>query len=129
MRTGSANLLSWLFLGLGVIPTGILALGYGTLGFVTGIVSLAFGDLEGVVFISWALAGVFGLVSLASGIKRFGYPDFVLRRWEAVGIVCGLGASIPFLYYTWIDALWIRVPVITSAACGLIVAFKGAIKD
>ena len=114
-------------IGLGVVPTGLLTLYLGSMGLFVGVAALAEGDVFGSLMVAWVLAGVFGLVALATASSRFGAGDFGLKRWEVVGVSCGLAACAPFPFLVYHadgfhpSNVYVFAPVSLSAVCALVI--------
>lgn len=119
---------------MGLVPTATLTLYFGGLLTVMGIGALSHGESIGGFFLAWVFSGVFGLLALGSGIRRFGAADFSLKRWEVFGIIFGFLACVPFPF-------WIRphegaelnialfyLPITASAITGVVLLMSAATK-
>lgn len=117
-----------LFLFLfGVLPLGLYTAIAAPMGFVIGLIAIASGQniRLGLLFTLWAAAGACGMTALACSVARFGRRDFVLKHWEAAGIIAGLGACLPFFFFR-LFASWVYLFVGAAAISGIVVSVCGA---
>ena len=126
----SKNLVQVGVLIFGVIPTGILTVWLGGFAVLISIKTLAEGEPAALLIIAWVAAGALGICALVGSSARVAESNFRLKRWEIVGISCGLAASIPFLFFlrrngafVW-GSLWLVGPVALYVLTGVEILAK-----
>jgi hypothetical protein len=98
-----------------------------------GFEALREGEVMGALFVIWPGAGVLGLIALVSASTRFGAQNFRLKPQEVFGVICGLLASIPFIFLMLrggvfqARTLWIIVPMALSILSAILIVASSAL--